>query len=45
MICFGIETAGNAFMDAACGIYYALKVYEYGVNRDLLKLSNSLTDA
>ena len=45
VICFGIETAGNASIDAACGIDHALKVYEYGVNRDPLKLSTSLTDA
>lgn len=42
---FGIKGVGKACKDAACGISHALKVYEYGVNRDPLKFSNRLTDA
>jgi len=45
VVCFGIESAGNTSKDAAQGIDYSLKLFEYnndGIRHDL---DSSITDA
>ena len=45
VVCFGIETAGNASKDAACGIDHSLRVFEYGTDQRRILFSMSMTDA
>ena len=45
VVCFGIETAGNASKDAACGIDHSLTVFEYGTDQRRILFSMSMTDA
>lgn len=45
VICFGIETAGNASEDAACGIDHSLKVFEYSGDLARLHFLASVRDA
>ena len=43
-ICFGIESAGNTSKNAAQGIDYSLKLFEYDQNGTRLSFNSSTTD-